>query len=132
MHSDSRNLRDLCKNICLGNVLKRCAATASLGGNAEGGGRSKIRDSSVEGPDTPMHDSIGPGHDLWQVGAIYFCRRCACHGDIRAKGLLHACDADPAKLRSKATILNRLQSGLHPRTKAFVGVPVRALNKNRP
>jgi hypothetical protein len=80
----------------------------------------------------PMHASVGPGHDLWRAGAVFFCKRCACHGDIRAKGLLHACDANPAKLRSKATILNRLTSGLHPRTKEYLGAPMRALAKNIP
>ena len=36
LHSDSRSLRDLCKGLCLGNVLKRCAASSSTG---EGGVR---------------------------------------------------------------------------------------------
>jgi hypothetical protein len=114
MHSGSRSLRDLCRNICLGNVLKRCAASASLGEMRAGGGQ------------TPLHAGIGDGHDLWRTGAMVFCKRCACHGDVKAKGLLLACSADPAKLRSKATILNRLKSGCHPRTKVFLGAPVRA------
>ena len=110
-----------------------------------GGGGTRARrqgPAQTEGPGEAippaaetMHDTmhaIGPGHDLWQAGATFFCKRCACHGDVRAKGLLSACDADPAKLRFKATILNRLKSGCHPRTKDFLGVPVRALANKCP
>ena len=82
-----------------------------------------------------LHDTmhaIGPGHDLWRAGQVFFCKRCACHGDVRAKGLLAACCADPAKLGSKATILNRLKNGCHPRSKEYLGAPVRALAKNNP
>lgn len=127
LHSDSRSQRDLCKGICLGNVLKRCSATPSSGsGGVERGAlRPRVDEKSDE---STLHvHAIGGGHVLWQTGELFFCWRCACHGERRAKGLLLPCSPDAGKMRSKATILARLKSGCHPRTKEFLGKPVRAV-----
>ena len=135
--SGGRSLRDLCKSLCLGNVLKRCATSQAVSsGSGEGGGkRPKGEGSSSEitsnQETVDLHAIIGPGHDMWEIGSLYFCKRCAFHGGVKAKGLLEKCDADPAKLRSKATIAKRLGDGYHPRSKEWLGALVRVQAKNK-
>jgi hypothetical protein len=114
--SQERSMRDLAKSLCTGDILSRRANLGAQGGVSA----ANIQEAAVVNPGQSMH-AFGIGHVLWRAGDVYFCKKCWCYGQEKAKGLASQCAPTAASLATKQTIRKRLSEGRHPRSNIILG-----------
>ena len=86
--------------------------------------RSRSRDRCSKGA-SRSKEGLGAGHDLFQSGALVWCRRCGAYGEQRFKSLKGTCQGAAGK-GPRAGQLARLVKGEHPLKKGVrMPLPVR-------